>query len=416
MTGSLIIKNTTSGQGRFYVKLSYKDPLSGKWCQKMVATGLPAKGNKRKAELLKNELIEKYKSLEELPDMYNASYDPNILLCEYLNIWLKRKKDELESSTYESYEYRAEHIQQYFSVLKLPLKDLTTPMVDKFILYLLHYGKINQKTHKKEPLAVRTVRSIKSILSALYDQATIDGLVHSNPVALVHVHGKKNKDYQEGLLFLTEDECTDLINYLAYHPNSIYHKLMPICFFGIYYGLRRSEILGLKWDAIDFDKKVIHIQHTVVRVKTTEAKDSTKTINSFRTLALFPTAELCLKQIQAMQNENRRFFKNCYQNKDNYVFTWEDGRSFDPNYISKLFCKATKEFGRPEITLHKLRHTCASLLINKGWDIKKLQYWLGHSDTSTTLNIYSHFNRKRLNETPDDLESLSQSCNSLFNK
>jgi integrase len=117
----------------------------------------------------------------------------------------------------------------------------------------------------------------------------------------------------------------------------------------------------------------------------TEAKDSTKTVNSFRTLALFPTAKHCLEQVKALQNEYK-----------------------------KLFGKATKAFERPEITLHKLRHTCASLLINKGWDVKKLQYWLGHSDTSTTLNIYSHFDRTRLNEIPADLEVLSESCAGLF--
>ncbi|MDE7310029.1 MAG: tyrosine-type recombinase/integrase [Eubacterium sp.] len=82
-----------------------------------------------------------------------------------------------------------------------------------------------------------------------------------------------------------------------------------------------------------------------------------------------------------------------YKNTDSYIFTWEDGTLYNPNYITKIFCKATKEFGRPEITLHNLRHSCASMLINRGWDLKKLQYWLGHMDTQTTLNIYAHFNR-----------------------
>ena len=165
--------------------------------------------------------------------------------------------------------------------------------------------------------------------------------------------------------------------------------------------------------AIDYEKKTIRIQHTVVRVKTTEAKDSTKTVNSFRTLALFPTAEQCLAQVRAEQKENQAFWGNDYQD-NGYIFTWENGAPYDPDYVSKLFCKATKAYGRPEITLHKLRHTCASLLINKGWDVKKLQYWLEHSDTSTTLNIYSHFNKERLNEMLDDLEGLSEACSGLF--
>ncbi len=92
---------------------------------------------------------------------------------------------------------------------------------------------------------------------------TIDGLVASNPVSLVSVHGKKNKDFQEDMLFLTESECKDLMHFLAHNSNPDFHKLASICFFGIYYSLRRSKLLGLKWDAIDYTKKTIRIQHLI---------------------------------------------------------------------------------------------------------------------------------------------------------
>ncbi len=156
-----------------------------------------------------------------------------------------------------------------------------------------------------------------------------------------------------------------------------YPRLLGITFMGAYYGLRRSEILGLKWSAVDFEKKTLSIKHTVVRVKTVNAEDETKTVAGKRVLNLFGTAESCLRQIEKEQLRNKEFFQSDYQNYDGYVFTWEDGRTYNPDYISKLFKKAMKTFGRPEITLHNLRHSCASILINKGWDIKKLQYWLG---------------------------------------
>lgn len=94
-------------------------------------------------------------------------------------------------------------------------------------------------------------------------------------------------------LFLTEEEISDLLHFISEH----YPRLLGITFMGAYYGLRRSEILGLKWSAIDFKKKTISINHTVVRVKTTNAEDSTKTQSSKRTLNLFSTAEKCLQQI-----------------------------------------------------------------------------------------------------------------------
>lgn len=83
--------------------------------------------------------------------------------------------------------------------------------------------------------------------------------MQSNPVSLVTVHVKKNKDYHEDMLFLTEKECADLMNFLACCEEPHFHKLVPICFFGIYYGLRRSEILGLKLDVVDYDKKTLRI-------------------------------------------------------------------------------------------------------------------------------------------------------------
>lgn len=121
-----------------------------------------------------------------------------------------------------------------------------------------------------------------------------------------------------------------------------------------------------------------------------------------------------MKKIQEKQQGNKKFYKSDYQNHEKYIFTREDGRPYDPNYISRQFQKATKEFGRPEISLHKLRHSCASMLINKGWDIKKLQYWLGHINTQTTLNIYAHFNRQCLNASENDLSEISLASADLF--
>ena len=97
-----------------------------------------------------------------------------------------------------------------------------------------------------------------------------------NPVLTISVHGKKNADYSEELLFLTEEEISDLIHFLSRR----YPRLVGIAFMGSYYGLRRSEILGLKWSAVDFKKKTISINHTVVRVKTVTTSDSTKTYSS----------------------------------------------------------------------------------------------------------------------------------------
>lgn len=134
----------------------------------------------------------------------------------------------------------------------------------------------------------------------------------------------------------------------------------------------------------------------MVKVKTVIEKQLTKTRSSHRTLPLFHNAYQCLMQVKRVQDEYKKFFGNTYKTDNDYIFTKEDGSCYDPDLLSKQFARATKRYGRPEISLHNLRHSCASMAINRGWDVKQLQYWLGHSDIQTTLNIYAHYDKHRL--------------------
>ena len=410
MTGALCIKELKSGNKYYYINLRYKDPRSQEWKCKTLSTGLPVKDNKRRAEAILHEQLENYRYLEELPAEVSVLVSPDIRICEYMDYWLSRKRRDVRLSTFESYEIYVAHIKAYFKKSNPRIVDITPKMVDSYFRYELDYGKINQKTGERGPLAVRSVRSHKGILNAAFDQATIDGLIRMNPVRSIVVHGKQNRMYSEEMLFLTEEEVADMLHFLS----EKYPRLLEIGFFGAYYGLRRSELLGLKWSAINYDKQYISISHTIVRSKTITASDTTKTQASRRDLNLFETAEKCLSKIRQKQDDNRRFYGDSYLNRDGYVFTWEDGRSYDPNYITRSFSRAMKGFGRPEITLHKLRHTCASMLINRGWDVKRVQYWLGHTDVQTTMNIYAHYNRERSNLNGNDLASISRAAEDLF--
>ncbi|MBR0173277.1 MAG: site-specific integrase [Lachnospiraceae bacterium] len=410
MTGSLCIKKLQSGNAYYYANLRYKDPRNGMWKLKMVSTGLPIKDNKRRAEAMLNDLVEKYRCLEALPVTISTQINPDVRICEYLDTWMESKRGSIKQTTFENYAMYAGHLKRYFSHGNPRMIDVTPKMIDDYVRYALHFGKSDPKTGEKRPLAVRTVRSHKGILRGMFDQALIDGLVRINPVQSIVVHGKKNRQYSEEMLFLTEEEVAELLFFLSEH----YPHLVGIAFMGAYYGLRRSEIVGLKWSAIDFEKKFIQISHTVVRAISVIESDSTKTLAGRRDLNLFPMAEKCLEKIRREQEENRLFYGDSYLNSQGYVFTWGDGRMYDPGYVSKAFSKATKAFGRPEITLHKLRHTCASMLINRGWDVKRLQYWLGHVDVQTTLNIYAHFNKHRLNLNDNDLSEISMAADGLF--
>ena len=186
-------------------------------------------------------------------------------------------------------------------------------------------------------------------------------------------------------------------------------KLEIPIFLGAFYGLRRSEAIDLKWDAIDFQNDTITIRHTVVSCyidgkRVQKAQDITKTKSSMRTLPLIPAFRELLQHKKQQQNEFQRMCGKSY-NKDylGYICVDEMGRLLSPHYLSphyltEAFAKLLKKHGLRKIRYHDLRHSCASLLLANGVPMKQIQEWLGHSDFSTTANVYAHLecNSKRL--------------------
>lgn len=181
------------------------------------------------------------------------------------------------------------------------------------------------------------------------------------------------------------------------------HRLEAAYLLALYYGLRREEILGLKWSAIHEDGK-LYIEHTVSRVKSTIAKDRTKTDASQRSYPIPDKIRDELIKIRDRQSENRKLFGNRYIESD-YIFTWEDGHCYSPDYLTKSFKKIVRNDDRLDnsLTLHSLRASCVSILIHSGTDIKDVQAWVGHKDVQTTLNIYARTNEKQQNKVADTM-------------
>ena len=172
-----------------------------------------------------------------------------------------------------------------------------------------------------------------------------------------------------------------------------------------FYGLRRSEVLGLKWSAIDFDQGTITIRHTVTGCNVdgkyvVVAKDTTKTKSSRRTLPLTPPIRRLLLKLKAEQDENRRLCGNCYCHQyDGYICINEMGFRMKPEFLSRNFKQVLEENGLRMIRFHDLRHSSASLLLANHVPLKQIQEWLGHSDFSTTANIYAHLDAAAKQDT-----------------
>ncbi len=174
------------------------------------------------------------------------------------------------------------------------------------------------------------------------------------------------------------------------------------------YGLRRSEAMGLKWDAVDFEHQTLTIRHTVTGTgKNRVCEDRTKTKSSRRSLYLLPEVAAHLQEVRQKQTEMQALLKNQYH-ADGYICTWEDGRLISPEYLSRKFREILLEehekSGLPVYRYHDLRHSSASLLVGEGESLKQVGEWLGHSSPATT-NRYAHL---QFQSTVEMATSVSQ--------
>ena len=165
--------------------------------------------------------------------------------------------------------------------------------------------------------------------------------------------------------------------------------LEPVIVLAMMYGLRRSEIAGLKWSAVDLKDDTLTVRHTVTRFKTEVAKDGTKNKSSYRVLPLNPSVKAFLLRLCAKQTQDMLTLGQAYHNTE-YVCRWPDGHALHPDYMSSAFSKLLKGNGFDPIRLHDLRHSCASYMLKAGCNMKEIPDWLGHADIGTSMNIYTH--------------------------
>ena len=147
---------------------------------------------------------------------------------------------------------------------------------------------------------------------------------------------------------------------------------------------------------IDFQNNTITIRHTVTSCNLDGkhiqiAQDTTKTKSSMRTLPLVPAFKEKLLKLKEQQEEYKRVCGRCYNKKYlEYICVDEMGTLISPHYLTASFPKLLEKNNLRHIRFHDLRHSCASLLLANGVPMKQIQEWLGHSDFSTTANVYAH--------------------------
>ncbi|MDF3005855.1 MAG: integrase [Oscillospiraceae bacterium] len=370
MTGSLQIKND-----KYFAVLNIYDQ-NGKRKQKWLTTGLAVKGNKKKAEQLLREYLREY-------EVKAGLISTDMLFCDSIRHWLTVAEKRVDAVTLQGYTCLANaHIIPYFEQRNIKLKDINRRVLQAYIDEKSKNGRLDGKGG----LSPRSLILHKNVLFQTLTEAVRDELIPNNPCEYIIV--PQTQRYESK--FFSTEQITTLLNAIRDEP------LFPLIKLTSVYGLRRSEVLGLKWDSMDFNADTLTIKHTVSKVTEVVEKDKTKNATSHRSFPLMPDIKKMLLQLKEQEKHNRKIFGKSYVEND-YVLKWDDGRPFSPDYVTHRFSALLKKNDLPHIRFHELRHSCASFLINMGFTLKDVQEWLGHSDIKMTANIYSHLdvNRKK---------------------
>ena len=367
MTGGLTDKN-----GKFYIVLNYYEGNSRK--RKWIPTGLPVKGNKRKAEKLLQETLQQY---EGQPERLKS----DVRFSDYIRHWLTIAKRKVDEVTFQGYETLAvSQILPYFDASGIKLRDVTVEVLQASSDEKHEHG----RKDGKGGLSPASLRRHKNILFQTLNEAVKSNLLPSNPCQFLLLPPQEK--YQSS--YYSAEQLQRLFDAIREEP------LYPLVKITALYGLRRSELLGLKWDSIDFDANRLTIRHTVSKVTKPVEKDKTKNASSFRSFPLVDEAKAIFLAAKAAEKENRKLFGKAYHENE-YVFKWDDGHSYSPDYISQQFAKLLRKYDLPHIRFHELRHSCASLLLNSGFTLKDVQEWMGHADIKMTADIYGHLDTAR---------------------
>ncbi|MCD7824165.1 MAG: site-specific integrase [Oscillospiraceae bacterium] len=308
-----------------------------------------------------------------------------MLTSDYFNQWLADMKPDLAKSTYEAYTvYFGRHIIPYFDEHCPNLEDIKPRTIKDYTNYIKSSGRLDGKSGG---LGTASVRKHLALIKQALNDAVVYEYIPTNPAAYVKLR-RSQKPVSDKTVMLNAKEAQQVIDACYGHP------VYPAVVLALTYGLRRSEVCGLRWSSVDLEKNEMRIEHTVVKNLTIDEKDTTKTELSKATYELLPDIRDMLEELKRQKP------------KSEYVVTWDDGRPIRPDSLTKSFQRQLKSHDLPRMRFHDLRHSAASVLFDEGKSLEEVKDWLRHSDIETTSNIYLHYGRDRRKLTMKNINGI----------
>ncbi len=398
-------ENVVSGclikrKGWYYVSTYYY--VEGQRVIETKSTGIAVNDHKkREAERIKNQMIAVKQAALEKSEQTRIEAVTKHSVADCLEKWVDYQSLHVENTTNDGYHFKSKSTIRYFRERNLMIENLKPRDILAYYEWELAHGRQNVYKNGDTSLSRRTVCDKAILFKRFLSDAVLQEIIPVNPADNVSVpRVKENKVEKVTFMDLEQAQC--FLNFVKPEPR--FKVLYYISVIGFHYGLRRSELLGLKWDAVSFDTNEMEIRHTVVRTHhQPEHRDTVKSKASHRYLPLVENIKTCLMELRENQKQ-----LGIYDDKG-YIFLWDDGREYNPDYITKLFIKAVKACPSDiprEITLHGLRHSCCAILFEKGWGIAEVQQWIGHNDIETTANIYNHVSKKWKNRHGEMVNDL----------
>lgn len=367
-----------SKKGRLYAVMQVKKDGTTKPVWR--ALGLSEGANKTKVNKAFREVVAQYEQ-EFWQEQERGGRPPaDIPVYDYLVSYLKRVEPELQKNTIVSYRSMTNgKIRRYFQRRpQLTVGNLKPQDIQDFYQSLFADG-----------VVANTVIHYHALLRRAFQQAFKEERIDANPFDRVG-RPKKNKFHGENY---TQEELLTLLH-LA-RGDVIY----PAILLAGAMGLRRSEALGVRWSRIDWEKRTVLLDTKIVEYrengkKKVEPVEEMKNKSSRRTL---PLPDPVVEMLQ-VQKEHREVYRKMFQGSYNtqyldYVCVNQLGELLRPSYVTDHFRELLEKYGLRHIRFHDLRHTFASLLINQDVPLINVSNFLGHSDLSTTANIYAHLDK-----------------------